>query len=434
MDSQIMRGFNLLEEFQQASIANSESLMELAESLNAFIRHSEYKPAYSGGILDVIGGISEPLTSQIIKNILSYKDDNGKFILLESFIRTFINSVLKVKRPIISAEKGLLDVAIKDKHYAIVIENKLKDAAFQRNQLARYIAKLKQEYNEEAIFVVILPQFSDTNIRLSAGRLPLDWQENNDNRKCAIDRYECWCDYPSTQLSEQQTAWCAKCDKHIFSRLKNNTHILHDDFAEWLLQESDILPSNQWPIKSCMLQFAYYLKGLYSTRYSAKLNMAITEFLKEKFLSKSAEENAQIIKETISELDQLRTAILRLKGDVAHQYIKEWRESLTAEYTSLKSDLKNDVLSFGLEVNGIWIGCWSGNGKDNEDKPYWGFFCHETPTKAQIKMVEQILYQCEIKGTVNTESHFLVWDNTLHGDVRCRAFYRVAKDLGYLKE
>lgn len=235
MDSQIMRGFNLLEEFQQASIANSESLMELAESLNAFIRHSEYKPAYSGGILDVIGGISEPLTSQIIKNILSYKDDNGKFILLESFIRTFINSVLKVKRPIISAEKGLLDVAIKDKHYAIVIENKLKDAAFQRNQLARYIAKLKQEYYEDAIFVVILPQFSDTNIRLSAGRLPLDWRENNDNRKCAIDRYECWCDYPSTQLSEQQTAWCAKCDKHIFSRLKNNTHILHDDFAEWLL-------------------------------------------------------------------------------------------------------------------------------------------------------------------------------------------------------
>lgn len=434
-DDNLLQGLQLLFDYQKEVISNSDNILELAKSLQEFIDNSEYRPAYDGSLLDVIGGVSEPITSQIIANILKYKDEHHRNILLESFIKTFISRDIVVDMPRITAEKEHLDVAVRDKHYAIIIENKLKDAVFQRNQLARYIARMKEHnYSENRIYIVIMPQFHDTRIRLSAGRLPKDWRENNGSRKCAVKDYECWCDY-NQHLEDNKLEWCSLCDKSIFNRLKGNTVTLHDDFAEWLIAESEILPTNQWPLRSCMLQFAYYLKGLYYTRHNSKLNMAITDFLKEKILTKgSTAENWRAINETIKELDQLKGSIENLKGQLAIDCIKEWHKSLSREYPQICcSDFKKGVLSFGLEVNGVWIGCWSGTNGDNGDEPYWGFYCHQTPDIEQVNMVRSILANCDIEyDDSQTQGGFIQWNNTLHGDERCRSFYRAAKDLGYL--
>lgn len=432
-ENKFIQGLQLLCDYQDEVISNSDSILELAKSLRKFIDNSKYRPAYDGSLLDIIGGISEPVTSQIIANILKYTDEHKCNVLLESFIQSFINKDIVVEAPMITAEKEHLDIAVRDKHYAIIIENKLKDAVFQRNQLARYIARMKEHnYIENSIYLVIMPQFYDTKIRLSAGRLPKDWRKNNGTRKCAVNEHECWCDF-NQRLESSKLEWCSLCDKTIFNRLKNNTVTLHDNFAEWLIAESEKLPDNQWPLRSCMLQFAYYLKGLYYTKYNSKLNMAIADFLKEKILTKcSAAENWRAIDETIKELDQLKSSIDNLRGQVALDYIAEWHNSLTTEYPQICSDFKKGVSSFGLEINGVWIGSWSGTNGDNGNQPYWGFYCHQTPNKEQVVMVKSILAYCDISCEVSQQQGFMYWTNTLHGDLRCRKFYLAAKDLGYL--
>lgn len=426
----ILQGFGLLFEYQAARITNIKRLLKLADELQDFIRNSPYRPAYNGCLLDIIGGIREPLTSQVIANIFRYKDENNRYVLLESFISNFISTDIIVKHPRIEAEKEHLDISIKDKDYAIVIENKLKNAPFQRNQLARYIGILKEDYtyNENNIYVVIMPQFYDTEIRMSVGRLPLDWRdEHNEFRKCAQNKHECWCDFPNIELNEEQLKWCSKCDTQLLNRLKDNTVKLHNDYADWLIEESEKLHSNQWPLKTCMQQFAYYLKGLYYTRYSNKLNMAIAEFLRDKIITKgSSEENWQTINETVSELDELKNAILGLRSQVATSFVKEWETALKKDYPRINSDSK----SFGLLINGIWIGCWSGI-DDNNNQPYWGFYSNEKPGESQIEMVKVILSDIGISKEVKEISGYMVWDNTLDGADICRRFYESAIHRGY---
>lgn len=186
-ENKFIQGLQLLCDYQDEVISNSDSILELAKSLRKFIDNSKYRPSYDGSLLDIIGGISEPVTSQIIANILKYTDEHKRNVLLESFIQSFINKDIVVEAPIITSEKEHLDIAVRDKHYAIIIENKLKNADFQRNQLARYIARVKEHnYTENSIYIVIMPQFYDKKIRLSAGRLPKDWRKNNGTRKCAV--------------------------------------------------------------------------------------------------------------------------------------------------------------------------------------------------------------------------------------------------------
>lgn len=434
--NEFILGWKLLHDYQETEKAYSNKLLELANELHSFIDNSEYKPAYNGSLLDIIGGIEEPLSSRIIANILNYRDKNKRYTLLESFIKELMRKRLDIRNPKITAEKERLDVAIRDRDYVIIIENKLKNADFQRNQLARYIARMNRsyggKYDENEIYIIILPQFQDSKIRLSAGRLPKDWKEPNDNRKCKIAQYECWCDCSNFTYDEDKLAWCAQCDKDILNRLKANTYFLHDNFAEWLIRESENLPADQWPLRSCMMQFAYYLKGLYYTRYNSKLDMDITKFLKEKILSStSVEENWKALNETIADLNQLISSSQKLRTAYAKECVEEWEQSLQEEYSELRSDERNGIKSFGLNINGVWVGCWAGDNAKYNYSPYWGFYLDGSPNEEQIEMVERIVSACDVKPTNKNEGSFIMWGNTLHGDERCRSFYQAAKEMGY---
>lgn len=430
----IETAFSLLFEYQTAMKLNSARLLDLAEDLHRFIDASPHRPPQSASLIDFLGGARECTTSRIIERIFNYKED-GHFILLESFINTFISDNIKVESPIIDAETARFDISILDRKYALIIENKLKNAPFQRNQLARYVKKLSLHYKEREIFIIILPQYLNTRIRESAKRLPSDWEKKNDERKCSIDKFECWCDRNEKLLSDEQREWCSLCDKGIVNRLEDRFIILHDNFAEWLLNEADGLPNQEWPMKAFMMQFADYLKGLYSTRLNEKIQMAIQEFLRSKILNgENAQENWNILNETISELEQLKSSVERLKEDVCNDMVKEWENVLRLEYPNIQNDMNGNVYSFGINVQDIWIGCWSGAGEDNENQPYWGFWCAQKPTKKQVKMVKSILDKCGYQHEINSEEEeaYLVWDNTFNGVIECRNLYEAAKELGYL--
>ena len=144
--------------------------------------------------------VDEPDTSQVFASILKSK----KNVVLSKFINDYLNKVgfdFEVKRPVITAEKKYrIDILIEDKDYAIIIENKLLGAVYQRNQLSRYIKRIENEgYKPEQIFIVIIPSYySDDyldNIRCSVWKLPHDWELPNSQRECAWhDEYCCQCD------------------------------------------------------------------------------------------------------------------------------------------------------------------------------------------------------------------------------------------------
>ena len=45
-------------------------------------------------------------------------------------------------------------------------------------------------------------------------------------------------------------------------------------------------------------------------------------------------------------------------------------------------------------------------------------------------MVKSILKACDINKEVQDKEGFMIWGNTLHGDIRCRGFFEAAKAKG----
>ncbi len=445
----LLNAYGLFSDYQNQRENSAEMFISLSEELSRFINESPYSPPFEGCILDIIGGIREPLASKIIGAIFSYRDcATKKPIILESFLHTFISKDISVSNPRIEVESSHFDISIIDKAFALVIENKLNDAPFQRNQLARYLKKMNSKgYDESQIYMVILPKFASKGPRLSAGRLPKDWNRPNGCRKCGVGQHECLCDFPSHEYTSERLECCKDCDKTIFERSQKRVYTLHNEFAEWLLEIAETLPQKEMPIKSCMIQFADYIKGLYSTRFNNKLKMEITDFLKEKILNGiSAESDWQITNEKLKELDQLRNAVNELLASVSIEAVKKWEKELIVDYPEIKHDEKNGQYSFGLLINGVWGGCWSGTGPDNKrsnnNKPYWGFWCKDKPSEEQVDMVKSILKDCEfdkeVIDMVSDKEGFMIWENICEGNVlcngasRCREFYEAAKAKEYL--
>lgn len=138
---------SLCEEYEFENKKETESYLYLADEVGKLISESENKPLYDINLLDLFN-VTEPMTSTIISLILKYKI-SGDYVLCRSFIKTFLEPrefrMEWFETPLITAEKDRLDVCIQEPDkYAIIIENKLKGAEFQRNQIARYIEKMRK--------------------------------------------------------------------------------------------------------------------------------------------------------------------------------------------------------------------------------------------------------------------------------------------------
>jgi len=113
----------------------------------------------------------EPAVSKVLAGFFMQKT-NGRYCVLKSFVKKFWgdNLAAMIKSPTISTEEFVKDdkridilVYEKDK-YAIVMENKIRDATDQPNQLANYIeAMMGGTYNfsEDQVYVAYLPSTNE---------------------------------------------------------------------------------------------------------------------------------------------------------------------------------------------------------------------------------------------------------------------------------
>lgn len=134
-----------------------KQLFELLKNIDKINRIYKRHIQYKINLLRLLNA-NEVNISLIFSKILSYNNKEGKKIVLENFINTFIKSAINVDINFDNAkiveEENDIDILIKTDTIAIIIENKIKGANFQRNQLARYIKKtIEMGYKPEHIFI-----------------------------------------------------------------------------------------------------------------------------------------------------------------------------------------------------------------------------------------------------------------------------------------
>ena len=442
---------NILNEVYCLKCSIIDTLFEYLETIRKMRVEAGIDKHYATNILDILNP-TEPLVSKILCSFLSFTQ-NGKFCLWRSFTEKFLSRCgfknKWINKPIFSSEENRIDILVKEQSYAVIVENKIHDAIFQRNQLARYINVTKSLTNEDNVFIVLLPYESSDgyieDIPDSVWRLPCDWKVSNNERKCALrgDSTLCACDIEKLSENKQKEFKCKDCINFKEYYL-NRTKVLDNTFLDWLDQEMGKKASADDAImQSAMLLFSDYFKGIRHLRNKDKFIMDITDYLRNKLISEAdpISDNFKNISEMIESVTDLKNGLERLAVtyskeliDKWHKSFKEWYDQQSVEDTYL---LKyNKKTCFYIEIKGIQIGCWSGedNGYTKYSRyPYWGFKKVKDDKSRDSDMIEKIKKEANV-AILHDESDgcFLSWGSTTNGFEDLKKYVKAAITLGYM--
>ena len=442
---------NILNEVYCLKCSIIDTLFEYLETIHKMRVEAGIDKHYATNILDILNP-TEPLVSKILCSFLSFTQ-NGKFCLWRSFTEIFLSRCgfenKWINKPIFSSEENRIDILVKEQSYAVIVENKIHDAIFQRNQLARYINVAKSLTNKDNVFIVLLPYESSDgyieDIPDSVWRLPYDWDVSNNERKCALrgDSTLCACDIENLSEDKQKEFKCKDCI-NFKENYSNQTKVLDNTFLDWLDQEMGKKASADDAImQSSMLLFSDYFKGIRHLRNKDKFIMDITDYLRNKLISEadSISDNFKNISEMIESVTNLKNGLERLAVTYSKELIDKWHKSFKEWYDLQRVKEKYPLkyitnTSFYIEIKGIQIGCWSG--KDNHNNnytnyPYWGFYERKKDVTRDKDMVEKIMENANVAILHNSsDSPFLSWGSTTNGFEDLKEYVQAAIELNYM--
>ena len=442
---------NILNEVYCLKCSIIDTLFEYLETIRKMRVEAGIDKHYATNILDILNP-TEPLVSKILCSFLSFTQ-NGKFCLWRSFTEKFLSRCgfknKWINKPIFSSEENRIDILVKEQSYAVIVENKIHDAIFQRNQLARYINVTKSLTNEDNVFIVLLPKESYNGyidgIPDSVWRLPCDWKVSNNERKCALrgDSTLCACDIENLSEDKQKEFKCKDCI-NFKENYSNQTKVLDNTFLDWLDQEMGKKASADDAImQSAMLLFSDYFKGIRHLRNKDKFIMDITDYLRNKLISEadSISDNFKNISEMIESVTNLKNGLERLAVTYSKELIDKWYNSFKDWYDkkSVKDTypLQHTINTcFYIEIKGIQIGCWSGedNGYTKYSRyPYWGFKKVKDDKSRDSDMIEKIKKEANV-AILHDESDgcFLSWGSTTNGAEDLEKYVKAAIELNYM--
>lgn len=409
-----------------------KQLFELLKNIDKINRIYKRHIQYKINLLRLLNA-NEVNISLIFSKILSYNNKEGKKIVLENFINTFIKSAINVDINFDNAkiveEENDIDILIKTDTIAIIIENKIKGANFQRNQLARYIKKtIEMGYKPEHIFIVIIPNYCSKSylgdIRKSVWKLPPDWNIPNQERACVIHNnlYECLCDRDETHKN------CSHC-KDYFNDYKNRTIILDKKFSKWLDNLIGIVSENDVLLKSALVQLSDFVKEYYiMEERKMEINKLLDEYLS--LENNTKEEKVARLEEICNQIQSIKDVYeSEIKYENKLRLMKKWIAEIKDKQKN--ENIYNEIIfrpcntAFYFEVGSLQIGCWSGIETNNEtfgvrpwdeyaDKPYCGVLStKETLNQEEEDFINYIEKNISIKPTKN--NRWPLWYNTENG-------------------
>ena len=310
--------------------AESADILQLIDDFAKRYHLIRQKLPYHINVIDELH-VNENANSRILASLLLY-EINGDYSLLKSFIEYCLRDWnINVSKPQVSTEQMRIDLLVKEKgKYAIIFENKIYEAIMQKNQIARYIQKLRQEgYKDEQIYVVFLPpNYYEPNI--------CSWHEPK--RCCnSCERVEC------------SINSAPKLREEFRERFKVVT--FRENIISWL--KEDVIPNCKQEevfLYTAATQYLDYLEGYFDIRsINKKMNMELKQFLTERFNLNdiSAEEKLKILEEKTEEITRLLNQVNAFKDSVRKELaitdVEKWKpyiEKIQKILPSIAEDLQ----------------------------------------------------------------------------------------------
>ncbi|MCC8115335.1 MAG: PD-(D/E)XK nuclease family protein [Bacteroidales bacterium] len=136
---------DLIDEYKADRQSKAEQSLGLAEDFAALQRQSPHRQHFEFNALGYMGA-EEPDISKVLGELLRYRDCNGNLPILNLFLSRSLPSlpIDDFAEAQIEMEASNIDISIRGLEHCIIIENKVRDALFQRNQLGRYIMTARQ--------------------------------------------------------------------------------------------------------------------------------------------------------------------------------------------------------------------------------------------------------------------------------------------------
>ncbi len=284
-----------------------------------FVFLQQYKEAYKKikekipyhiNVIDELYA-DENAHSRILAKLLQQKTPHNRYEIFESFIE-YIKTECKldsfgnisIEKPVITQETERIDLWIRDKEYAIIIENKIHYAVDQEKQLERYIKKtLDEGFNIKNIFVIYLSPRGEDPSDQSWGKYKEELKERYLNLSFEVDILK-W-------LNEK-----------VLPNLK-----LKDVF-----------------LRSAIEQYIDHLNGIFGLREENKIiNMELKNFIKKEFkLSDNLIEIENINKllNKRKEIDKLNNQISSLINEITYELDKSFFEKSKIDLYKKYPDLK----------------------------------------------------------------------------------------------
>ena len=222
-------------------------VLEEVKDIHTSIKEASKNRPYHINVIDELHA-NENAHSRILNKLLSYPK-GSEYPILQSFVRKLHNwdKEIVINTPSFSNELERIDCLIQEKNkYAIIIENKIHDAADQQNQLEKYLDKVRtHDIPNEHIWVVYLTR--------DGRKMPESYSLTEKAKKMVGNRY--------TPLNYRF------------------------DILPWLRE--DVLPScmikEEWLI-SAIKQYIDHLEGMFQERKDdEKYNNTMKEIINKQF-------------------------------------------------------------------------------------------------------------------------------------------------------
>lgn len=329
---------DLLTQFEASNRAEVDDFFQLLEEFTGRYKHLKEKLPYHINVIDELH-VNENANSRILASLLQY-NENGEYTLLKSFIRNRLSDwEIDVSEPQISSEDWRIDLLVREKgKYAIIFENKIYDAVLQKNQLARYIIKMRNEdFADEQIFVVFLP--------------PQKYEPTDCSWKVPIKECETCCDASKCPIKEEDTLKANYKDRFKIVTFR-------EDIIAWL--EEDVIPNcrqKETYLYTAAMQYLDYLKGYFDLRTINKnMNMELQEYLIEKLhLKDETNEKKKLEKldNKINEIQRLLNEMQSLKDNMRQIVFEEWRQITKEKFPELNPSEKGYYTDVTIDlING----------------------------------------------------------------------------------
>lgn len=157
-----------------------EEVFAFSDEFAKRLKAERTKLPYQLNLLDELRP-NENCHSRILWKLLQYKNSKGTYEIYGSLLHYITNrkqphlehneelGKISIEVPVMTQETERIDLWIRDKRYAIILENKINNALDQEAQLARYIDKTKKKKSIRRIFLSYIFLRTDRNLPINRG-------------------------------------------------------------------------------------------------------------------------------------------------------------------------------------------------------------------------------------------------------------------------